>query len=68
MKSVIIIVIFSTVMRCIECTHYDQSQIGDINVQVGLKDFQIIALLNGGKEEYVVGTYINFKIIDICDD
>ncbi|XP_059057099.1 uncharacterized protein LOC131850762 [Achroia grisella] len=33
-------------------TTYDQSQTGDLNVQVDLKDVQIIALLNGGKEEY----------------
>ncbi|VVC99254.1 uncharacterized protein LOC126976642 [Leptidea sinapis] len=33
--------------------HYDQSQSGDLNVQVDLKDLQIIALMKGGKEEYV---------------
>ncbi|XP_047510652.1 uncharacterized protein LOC125053360 isoform X1 [Pieris napi] len=53
MKCELIFVIVSAVMRCVICTHYDQSQSGDFNVQVGLKDLQIIALLNGGKEEYV---------------
>ncbi|CAG4989467.1 unnamed protein product [Parnassius apollo] len=32
---------------------YDQSQTGELNVQVDLKDIQIIALMKGGKEEYV---------------
>ncbi|KAM3963110.1 LOW QUALITY PROTEIN: uncharacterized protein ACR2FA_002877 [Aphomia sociella] len=33
-------------------TTYDQSQTGDLNVQVDLNDVQIIALLNNDKEEY----------------
>lgn len=33
---------------------YDQSQSGDFNVQVDLKDLHIIALMKDGKEEYVV--------------
>ncbi|CAK1581842.1 unnamed protein product [Parnassius mnemosyne] len=32
---------------------YDQSQTGELNVQVDLKDIQIIALMKDGKEEYV---------------
>ncbi|CAG9097062.1 unnamed protein product [Plutella xylostella] len=32
---------------------YDQSQSGDFNVQVDLKDLHIIALIKDGKEEYV---------------
>ncbi|XP_028156632.1 uncharacterized protein LOC114350155 isoform X1 [Ostrinia furnacalis] len=32
---------------------YDQSQTGDINVQIDLKDLQIIALTKSTKEEYV---------------
>lgn len=31
---------------------YDQSQTGEFNVQVDLKDLEIIALLNGNREEY----------------
>ncbi|XP_013182405.1 PREDICTED: uncharacterized protein LOC106128526 isoform X1 [Papilio xuthus] len=32
---------------------YDQRQTGEFNVQVDVKDVQIIALMKGGKEEYV---------------
>ncbi|CAK1545355.1 unnamed protein product [Leptosia nina] len=53
MKCATIALMISAIMRCSDCTHYDQSQSGDFNVQVGLKDLQIIALLSGGKEEYV---------------
>ncbi|CAG9783799.1 unnamed protein product [Diatraea saccharalis] len=37
----------------IAATVYDQSQTGELNVQVELKDLQIIALMKNGKEEYV---------------
>lgn len=33
---------------------YDQSQTGNLNVQIDLKDLQVIALMKSGKEEYVV--------------
>lgn len=33
---------------------YDQSQTGNLNVQIDLKDLQIIALTKNTKEEYVV--------------
>lgn len=33
---------------------YDQSQTGNLNVQIDLKDLQVIALTKSGKEEYVV--------------
>lgn len=37
-----------------DCTSsFDQRQTGDLNVQIGLKNINIIALLKGGKEEYV---------------
>lgn len=35
-------------------TTFDQRQTGESNVQVDLKHLQILALLKGGKEEYVV--------------
>lgn len=38
----------------------DQRQNGELNVQVDLRDVQIIALLNRGKEEYVV-SFKDFK-------
>lgn len=34
-------------------TSYDQRQTGDLNVQIALKNVQLIALLNGGHEEYM---------------
>lgn len=42
-----------------ESASYDQRQTGNLNVQVDLKDIHIIALMKGGKEEYVV----SFSII-----
>lgn len=37
-----------------DAASFDQSQSGNLNVQVDLKDLHIIALMKGGKEEYVV--------------
>lgn len=42
----------------------DQRQVGDFNVQVDVKDVQIIAMMKGDKEEYVV-LYSNFMIVRI---
>lgn len=39
---------------------YDQRQTGEFNVQVDVKDVQIIALMKGGKEEYVVSSFNNY--------
>ncbi|CAG4910687.1 unnamed protein product [Colias eurytheme] len=52
MKSNIFCIIYF-VIGCVYCARFDQSQSGNLNVQVDLKDLQIIALLKGGKEEYV---------------
>ncbi|XP_038215355.1 uncharacterized protein LOC119834908 [Zerene cesonia] len=52
MKNNIFCIIYF-VIGCVYCTRFDQSQSGNLNVQVDLKDLQIIALLKGGKEEYV---------------
>lgn len=38
-------------------TKIDQSQTGDLNVHVNLKDIRVIALLKNSKEEYVVRFY-----------
>lgn len=49
----------SVLVRTTDCTSsFDQRQTGDLNVQIGLKNINIIALLKGGKEEYVVCTYL----------
>lgn len=39
---------------CISSSNFDQRQTGEFNVQIGLKNIKLIALLKGGKEEYVV--------------
>ncbi|XP_026744836.1 uncharacterized protein LOC113506185 [Trichoplusia ni] len=38
---------------CISSSNFDQRQTGEFNVQIGLKNIKLIALLKGGKEEYV---------------
>ncbi|KAJ8722667.1 hypothetical protein PYW07_003847 [Mythimna separata] len=44
----------SVLVGTTDCTSsFDQRQTGDLNVQIGLKNINIIALLKGGKEEYV---------------
>lgn len=48
-------ILFSVSFVLTDCSSsYDQRQTGDFNVQIGLKNIQLIALLKGGKEEYVV--------------
>ncbi|CAH0604750.1 unnamed protein product [Chrysodeixis includens] len=38
---------------CTSSSNFDQRQTGEFNVQIGLKNIKLIALLKGGKEEYV---------------
>ncbi|RVE41448.1 hypothetical protein evm_013905 [Chilo suppressalis] len=47
------IVVCTFIKLTIAASIYDQSQTGELNVQVDLKDVQIIALMKNGKEEYV---------------
>ncbi|XP_075969656.1 uncharacterized protein LOC142972432 [Anticarsia gemmatalis] len=45
---------FGFLTQSTDCTSsFDQRQTGDLNVQIGLKNIHLIALLNGGNEEYV---------------
>lgn len=45
---------------------YDQRQTGDVNVQIHLKDVQVVALLDSGLlEDYVVNFIIQKSIIKI---
>ncbi|KAI8434911.1 hypothetical protein MSG28_003385 [Choristoneura fumiferana] len=48
-----ILLICSLLTSYAESASYDQRQTGNFNVQVDLKDIHIIALMKGGKEEYV---------------
>ncbi|XP_063892214.1 uncharacterized protein LOC135117284 [Helicoverpa armigera] len=51
---VLVLTLCSFLLRTTDCTSsFDQRQTGDLNVQIGLKNINIIALLKGGKEEYV---------------
>lgn len=44
----------------VNSAHIDQSQTGDYNFQVDVKDVQIFALMNGESEEdYMVSNEIN---------
>ncbi|CAB3242302.1 unnamed protein product [Arctia plantaginis] len=48
------LILFSVSFVITDCSSsFDQRQTGDFNVQIGLKNIQLIALLKGGKEEYV---------------
>ncbi|XP_072944074.1 uncharacterized protein [Epargyreus clarus] len=49
----ILLIIYSLLSVFVDSTFFDQSQSGDLNVQVDLKGLHIIALMKGGKEEYV---------------
>ncbi|XP_014370582.2 uncharacterized protein LOC106720403 [Papilio machaon] len=51
-KFTFLIYYFLTVCH-VKSISYDQRQTGEFNVQVDVKDVQIIALMKGGKEEYV---------------
>ncbi|XP_061712372.1 uncharacterized protein LOC133521430 [Cydia pomonella] len=48
-----ILFLFSILSTYVDSASFDQRQTGNLNVQVDLKDIQIIALMKGGKEEYV---------------
>ncbi|XP_063531833.1 uncharacterized protein LOC134742547 [Cydia strobilella] len=48
-----ILLLFSILSTYVDSASFDQRQTGNLNVQVDLKDIQIIALMKGGKEEYV---------------
>uniref|UniRef100_A0A2A4J7C6 BPTI/Kunitz inhibitor domain-containing protein n=1 Tax=Heliothis virescens TaxID=7102 RepID=A0A2A4J7C6_HELVI len=51
---VLVLTLCSFLLGTTDCTSsFDQRQTGDLNVQIGLKNINIIALLKGGKEEYV---------------
>lgn len=56
----LVLTLCSVLVGTTDCTSsFDQRQNGELNVQIGLKNINIIALLKGGKEEYVVCTCIS---------
>ncbi|KAJ0180581.1 hypothetical protein K1T71_003985 [Dendrolimus kikuchii] len=58
MAKLISLIVSFLLNQYVQAATYDQRQTGDVNVQVELNDLQIIALLKGGKQEYVDYDYV----------